>query len=123
KLTLSARPAHQGDDPTLVAVIRDLKPRAGAADQMAILEDVKRKVNATDVFRREIRWPGARQAFVVGWTEQTRDPPKLPGPPTRNLQLAVQVDKDLIVNVVATAPAATFDDTQVATVLRTFRLT
>ena len=123
KLTLNARPRQQGDDPTLVAVIRDSKPRSSVADQMQVLEDVKRKVKATDVSRQEVRWPDARQAFVVAWTQQTAEPPKAPGPPARNLQLAVQVSDALIINVVATAPAASFDDTEVATVLRTFRLT
>ena len=98
KLTLNARPRQQGDDPTLVAVIRDFKPRSSAADQMQVLEDVKRKVQATDVSRQEVRWPGARQAFVVAWTQQTAEPPKAPGPPARNLQLAVQVDDTLTVS-------------------------
>lgn len=123
KLTLNARPRQQGDDPTLVGVIRDSKPRSSLADQMKVLEDVKRLEKATEVSRQEVSWPGARQAFVVAWTQQTAEPSKAPGSPARTLQLAVEVNDTLIINVVATAPAASFDDTEVATVLRTFRLT
>ena len=123
KLTLNARPRREGDEPTLVAVIRDVRPQISVLEQMKLLEDVKRKVQASDVFREEVRWPGARQAFVVGWTQDPTEPPAAPGPPSRNLQLAVQVNDTLIINVVATAPAETFDATQVATVVRTFRLT
>ena len=123
KLTLNARPRRDGDEPTLVAVIRDVRPQISVLEQMKLLEEVKRKVQARDVFREEVRWPGAQQAFVVGWTQDPAEPPAAPGPPSRNLQLAAQVTDTLIINVVATAPAETFDDTQVATVLRTFRLT
>jgi len=123
KLTLNARPRREGDEPTLVAVIRDVQPQISVLDQMTLLEEVKRKVQARDVFREEVRWPGARQAFVVGWTQDPAEAPAAPGPPSRNLQLAVQVTDTLIINVVATAPAETFDATEVATVVRTFRLT
>lgn len=123
KLTLNARTRREGDEPTLVAVIRDVRPQISVLDQMKLLEDVKRKVQARDVFREEVRWPGARQAFVVGWTKDPAEPPAAPLPPSRNLQLAVQVTDTLIINVVATAPAEIFDATQVADVLRTFRLT
>ena len=123
KLTLNARPRREGDEPTLVAVIRDVRPQISVLDQMTLLEEVKRKVQARDVFREEVRWPGARQAFVVGWTQDPAEPPAAPGPPSRNLQLAVQVTDTLIINVVATSPADTFDATQVAAVVRTFRLT
>ncbi len=122
KLTLNARPRREGDEPTLVAVIRDLRPQISVRDQMTLLEEVKRKVQARDVFREEVRWPGARQAFVVGWTQDPAEPPAAPLQPSRNLQLAVQVSDTLIINVVATAPAETFDATEVATVVRTFRL-
>ncbi len=123
KLTLNARPPRPGDLPTLVAVIRDVRPQLSVLEQLKLLEEVKREVQARDVFREEVRWPGARQAFVVGWTQDPAEPPAAPDPPSRNLQLAVQVTDTLIINVVATAPAETFDDTQVTTVLRTFRLT
>jgi len=123
KLTLNARPRRAGDEPTLVAVIRDVRPQISVLEQMKLLEDVKRKVQARDVFREEVRWPGARQAFVVGWSQDPAEPPAVPGPPSRNLQLAVQVTDTLIINVVATSPAETFDATEVATVVRTFRLT
>ncbi len=122
KLTLNVRALHPGDEPTLVAVIRDTKPRAPVVQQMEVLADVKRKVGASDVTRQDVRWPGARRSVVVGWTQQTHPPPLAPGPPVHTLQLAVQVSDGLIINVVATAPAETFDDVQVATVLRTFRL-
>lgn len=122
KLTLNVRALHPGEEPTLVAVIRDTEPRAPVVQQTQVLADVKRKVGASDVIRQDVRWPGATRSVVVGWTQQTHQPPLAPGPLVHTLQLAVQVSDRLIINVVATAPAETFDEVQVATVLRTFRL-
>lgn len=123
KLTLNGRPLKIGAEPILVAVIRDVKPEAPVAEQMRILEEVKHQVSATEITRQEVHWPHAKFAMVVGWTQRKSEPPRPPGPPVHTLQLAIQVEDNLIIDVVATAPAESFDDTEVATVLRTFRLT
>lgn len=110
----------QGDG-ALVGVVRDVNPPSDALTQAMVLEDKTRLVDrATDVRRDEIDWPGAEQAVMVQWTAP--DSRQSTGPqPFRTLQLVAQVNKELILSVVATAPAASFDQSQVATVLRTFR--
>ncbi len=45
----------------------------------------------------------------------------VPRQPFRTVQLMAQVNPELILSVVATAPAASFEEAGVATVLRTFQ--
>lgn len=112
--------APQGDG-AVVGVVRDVDPPSDALQQAMVLEDKTRLVDkATDVRREEIDWPGAQKAVLVQWTVQDQRQGASPQP-FRTLQLLVQVNEGLILSVVATAPASTFEQSQVATVLRTFR--
>ncbi len=105
----------------LVAVVRDVRPRADAVEQSITLEKTTRTVEkATDVRREEIEWPGTSRAVLLQWTV-VKSERGAPAEAVRTVQLFAEVDRDLILNVVATAPARSFDQAEVATVLRTFR--
>ena len=111
-----------GDKPT-VGVVRELHPRANALEQSETLESAKRLVDqATDVRRTVVAWPGARDAVLLEWTVHMRATgSSVHG--VRTVQLFADVSDQLGLTIVAVAPAETFDASQVATVLRTFRPT
>lgn len=127
-LTADAPPGEAGaggsSSPT-VGVVREVRPRAGALEQSLTLESAKRLVSeATGVRRTVVAWPGTREAVLIEWTVQEREPGSAASAQAvRNVQLMAQVDDELILSVVAVAPSGSFDASQVATVLRTFRPT
>ena len=106
---------------SVVGVVRDVRPRADAIEQSITLESSARVVHkATDVTREEIEWPGAQRAALIQWTAPDQHE-GVPPQPFRTVQLMAQVNPELILSVVATAPAASFEQAGVGTVLRTFR--
>ena len=107
----------------LVGVVRDVEwGRAGVLEQSLVLESAKRQLaGATEVRRTVVDWPGARAAVVVEWTEQKAVVATGASVAVRTVQLSVDVDDALSLSVVAVAPVAAFDQSGVATVLRTFR--
>lgn len=116
--------AADGTDRPIVGVVREVNPTAGALEQSSTLESAKRLVDeATDVRRTVVSWPGARAAVLVEWTVQQRSASTPSTRAVRNLQLLTDIDDGLGLSVVAIAPAELFEQSQVGTVLRTFRPT
>lgn len=106
--------------PQRVAVIRDVEPRSSAAEQSYALETAKGAAGpAAEVTRVSLPAPEGQAAFLVRWRE-TR-----PGKGAANVdvvywQLMQQVSDELILNVVAFAPAEQFETSEVSKILRTF---
>ncbi|MGH9152526.1 MAG: hypothetical protein ACRD03_09045 [Acidimicrobiales bacterium] len=129
-LVLSADAPAGGEPPaggpaTTVAVARDVAAGAGVLEQSRALESSKRLVDeATGVRRTIVAWPGATHAVLVEWTvQEAAAPPSSGTQAVRTVQLGTDVAADLRFAVVATAPADSFDDSEVAAILRTFRPT
>lgn len=94
-----------------LAVVPDADPASDVIEQSHVLEVARKAGGAEDVVRSSVEWPGAQRAVVVEWVDSPRGGA---GPPESYLtrQMMVQVDKDLIVNVVALAPRDAFAETQ-----------
>ncbi len=109
-------------DGTVVGIGRDVEPGADAIEQSMVLEKKTRLLDqASDVSRDTVEWPGAERAVLLQWTAPDQPEGAATPVPFRTVQLFAQVRKGLIINVVATAPVTSFEQAQVATVLRTFR--
>ncbi len=114
-MTIFKHPATTEAAPTQVALVAEPEPNAGVMEQSASLEAQKA---ASDFSRSVVEWPGAQQAVFLAFTD-----PGAGGDDQQTWQIMAQVDDELIVNVVATAPASEFDSSGVGEVLRTFRPT
>ena len=105
-----------GEQPPLVAVVTDAKPRADAIEQSKTLEittEIDPKIKVT---RSELEWPGAQRAILLQWTA----PQQGATGGLTTWQLMVQVDSGLILNALAIAPEADFASLKLAEVLSTF---
>lgn len=106
---------------TVVEVVAYSDPDATVPvqEQMAALavelNDVR---GATDVVRESVEWPGATDAVLVRWTEDTAT---ADGTVTQTFaQLAVETEDGVSATVIAVAPAEQFDSSGVFDVLRSF---
>jgi hypothetical protein len=116
------KPSSVRQVPQRVVVIRDVEPKQDAEEQSFALETWKAAADndeSSTVHRYRLDAPDAQQAFLVTWEEAQA------GERTSNVevtywQLMYQVDDDLILNVVAFAPTADFDTSEVSRILRTF---
>lgn len=107
--------------PQRVVVIRDVMPEQDAEEQSAALERVKAATGGAeaDVHRYELEAPEGHSSFLITWTE----PKAGSGDAIVEVgywQLMYQTDDELILNVVALAPAAEFETSEVSRILRTF---
>lgn len=110
---------HQPTDTVRLGVVVDPKPKSDAIEQSQVLAVAKSAAGVKDMVRSEVPWPGAIRAVFLDWTEELGGQ----GGTLRTQQLMVQVKSDLIVNVVAVAPAAGFEDTGLQESLVTFHVT
>lgn len=112
--------APRTDDDVLerVAVMRDEQPETDVIEQSLVLEEMQSVENEEPVHRTEVSWPGAEQAVLVQWTNPVGD---ADGDRRQTWQLMVQISPDLILNVVALAPAETFMETDLPEILATFK--
>ncbi|HET7489142.1 MAG TPA: hypothetical protein VFJ85_14520 [Acidimicrobiales bacterium] len=105
---------------------RDTKPgRASVMEQSYTFESALRvpaPEPAKGIRRTVTRWPGTLRAVIVEWTTEAPDASGATSA-MHHVQLFTDVDDGLSLSVVAAAPVDTFDQSQVATVLRTFRPT
>lgn len=104
-----------------VGVIRDVNPGSSAEEQSEALEmfDSAPDGDDTEVTRVEMPAPRGQSAFLVtspGYLHPTGTDPV----EATFWQLVHQVSDDLILNVVAFAPTAEFESSDVRTILRTF---
>lgn len=101
--------------PVDVAVVIDTRPRSDAIEQSQVLAVAKSTQGVTDVSRSLVPWPRTQRSVLVSWTQAQ------PGTGTlfHTVQLMAQVSPELIVNVVAVAPAATFSSSSLDRVIRT----
>lgn len=116
------KPSQVESLPQRVAIIRDVAPKSGADEQSFALETSKSAAGpGAEAARSTV--PSADgdldPAYLVTWKE-TR-----PGTGTETVevtywQLFQQVGDDLILNVVALAPSAEFETSEVSKILRTF---
>lgn len=111
-----------GDDDTSlerVAILRDEKPKSDVIQQSFVLEEMQSvKNNQDEVERSEVTWPGAEKAVLVQWTSPVGGGE---GKRRETWQLMAQINPDLILNVVALGDADTFDETELPTILSTFK--
>ncbi len=122
-------PSGLGDDAVsrgngpLVGVVTEPGATVGALEQSLTLETAKRLVDkATNVRRTVVAWPGASQAVLLDWTvRKPVDASSAATHPVRTVQLLLDVDDAPGLTVVVVAPADSFDESRVATALRTFR--
>ncbi|UDY23769.1 hypothetical protein [Nocardioides sp. Kera G14] len=118
-LTLQA-PSSEKAIPQQVGVIRDVNPDAAADEQSFTLESVQ-SIGGEKAVRTEVPAPTGQRAFLVTWTQSR---PSAAGSTatvdTTYWQLMWQVDKDLILNVVAVAPSADWATSDVSRILRSF---
>ncbi|MEZ0577365.1 hypothetical protein [Nocardioides sp. MH1] len=117
------KPSSVQQVPQRVVVIRDVEPAKDAEEQSFALETWKAagdKDEESTVHRYRLDAPDGQQAFLVTWDEAQA------GRRTSDVQVTYwqlmwQVDDDLIINVVAFAPAAEFETSEVSRILRTFQ--
>lgn len=109
---------HEPADTVRLGVVVDPEPKTDAIEQSQVLAVAKSAAGVKDMVRAEIPWPGAVRAIFLDWTEGLGGE----GGTLRTQQLMVQVKSDLIVNVVAVAPAADFEQTQLEQALVTFKV-
>jgi hypothetical protein len=106
--------------PQRVAVIRDVKPKSPASEQSFALEAAKGAAGPQGKAERsQLPAPEGQSSFLTTWNE-TR--PSAGGSTVEMTywQLMYQVDAELIINVVALAPAQEFETSEVSKILRTF---
>jgi hypothetical protein len=115
------KPSQVDAVPQRVAVIRDVDPQQSAAEQSFALETAKSAAGpAAQTERSEVSMPDEKgTAFLVTWKE-ARPSKGAADVDVTYWQLFDQVDKNLILNVVAFAPTAEFDTSEVSRILRTF---
>lgn len=113
-------PRSDEDDTTLtrVAVLRDEKPKSDVIQQSFVLEEMQSVNNEDEVERSEVTWPGTEKAVIVQWTSPIGG---TEGKRQETWQLMAQINKDLIINVVAIAPEETFDESDLPAILATFK--
>jgi hypothetical protein len=103
-----------------VAVIRDVDPKSPAEEQSFALETSKAAAGPeASVERVAMPAPEGQSAFLTTWTE-IRPGEGSDNVPVTYWQLMHQVEEDLILNVVAYAPADEFETSEVSKILRTF---
>ena len=107
--------------PQRVAVVRDVAPQQSAAEQSYALETAKAAAGPdAEVQRTEVEVPGEHgPAFLITWKE-SRPSKGAADVEVTYWQLMEQVGDDLILNVVAFAPSAEFETSEVSKILRTF---
>lgn len=116
------KPSQVPQVPQRVVVIRDVDPEQDAEEQSYVLESFKAGPEGgddTDVHRYRLDAPEGQASFLITWNE----PQAAGGGSTVSVtywQLMYQVDEHLILNVVAFAPAAEFESSEVSRILRTF---
>lgn len=115
------KPSEVAAVPQRVAVIRDIDPTSSAAEQSFALETAKAAGGPQgEVERSEIRvGDDAGPAFLVTWKE-TRPSQGATDVQITYWQLMQQVGEEMILNVVAFAPSAEFESSEVSKILRTF---
>ncbi|WP_435743818.1 hypothetical protein [Nocardioides sp. SYSU DS0663] len=116
------KPSEVESLPQRVAIIRDVDPTSSAAEQSFALETAKSAAGpGAEVERSQL--PATDEdlgpAYLVTWKEVR------PGSGTEDVevtywQLFQQAGDDLIINVVALAPSAEFETSEVSRILRTF---
>ncbi|NPC95268.1 hypothetical protein [Nocardioides sp. zg-DK7169] len=115
------KPSEVESLPQRVAIIRDVDPKAPASEQSFALETSKAAAGPEAEAERSTVPSGdddLEPAYLVTWKE-TR-PSADDRVEVTYWQLLQQVDDDLIINVVALAPSAEFDTSEVSKILRTF---
>ena len=113
-------PSDVASVPQRVAVIRDVGPKQAADEQSFALETSKAAAGpAADVHRYALPAPEGESAYLTTWQE-VRPSEGAASVPVTYWQLMHQVDKDLILNVVAYAPTSQFETSEVSKILRTF---
>jgi hypothetical protein len=113
-------PSSNPATPVRAAVIPDSTPKTTAIEQSHDIELTKQSKGFKDLTRTMVKWPGAQSAILLQWTE-TPAGALATDEPQRNWQLMAQVNDQLIVNILAFAPAAEFDKAGLATIVETFR--
>lgn len=116
------KPSQVESLPQRVAIIRDVAPKSPAAEQSFALETSKSAAGPdAEAARSTIDATDGDldPAYLVTWKEVR------PGSGTETVevtywQLFQQVGDDLILNVVALAPSAEFETSEVSKILRTF---
>lgn len=142
---LVARAESASRPGVVVGVVPDEGSPGSAKDQSTILYELQRGPNrSTAVTREHVSWPGASDAWLVRWTTNpgaaagatagsTATAPtgtpsgtattSRPTPvPTTFVQLMLEVRKGLIVNGIASGPAASFAASGALDVLRTLQV-
>lgn len=110
-----------GGEGSLLGIVRDTKwGRSSALEQSLVLESAKRVLAKAEVRRTVVAWPGALSAVLIDWTQEQEDASG-ERRKVRTVQLAVDVNDRVSLSVVAVAPLEVFDESGVATALRTFR--
>lgn len=115
------KPSEVAAVPQRVVVIRDVAPKSPAAEQSFALESAKAAAGPeAEAQRTEISvGEDAGPAFLITWQEQ-RPSKGAADVSVTYWQLMQQVGDDLILNVVAFAPTAEFETSEVSKILRTF---
>jgi hypothetical protein len=113
-------PSSKPATPVRVGVVPDPRAKASAIEASYGLELVKQSEGVKDLTRATVKWPGAQSAVLLQWTEA---PAGATGTdePERNWHLMAQVNNNLIVNIIAWAPAKEFDRAGLAKIVETFR--
>lgn len=103
-----------------VAVVRDVKPKSDALSQSYVLKQFKAVENEQPPVRSKLTWPGIEKpAYLVQWTTPIGGGQ---GAKQETWPLMVQVDPELIINVVAVAPAGTLEKKKLVQIMSTFRV-
>lgn len=120
KMYVFDAPRTDDEDTSLqrVAVLRDEKPDQDVIQQSFVLDEMQSVDNEDEVERSEVTWPGAERAVLVQWTNPVGG---ADGERRETWQLMAQINPDLILNVVALGDAETFDQSELPTILSTFK--
>jgi hypothetical protein len=115
------KPSAVNQVPQTVTVIRDVEPKQDATEQSFALETqmLAGAPDSGEVHRYQLDAPDGQQAYLVTWVAQqaTRGSGSVE---VTYWQLMHQVSEELILNVVAFAPTAEFETSEVSRILRTF---
>lgn len=114
------KPSQVAAVPQRVAVIRDVDPKSSAEEQSFALETAKAAPGPeARVTRVSMPAPEGESVFLITWVE-SRPSEGAANVDVTYWQLMHQVDESLILNVVAYAPTAEFETSEVSKILRTF---
>jgi len=113
-------PSSKPATPVRVVISPDTKSKATAIEQSLSLEIVTRQEGVKDLTRSTLKWPGAKNAILLQWT-QTPAGAGAPDAPLRYWQIMAQVNDHLIISLIAIAPAAEFNAAGLAKIVETFR--